>query len=147
MKTLHNILQPVLNDIRAGQKTNEISELWGASKALFLFGLQHETRQPVVIVTATEEDAETLAEDLRFFLGKKNLFTTDAGSETRMEPLPESSFPQGAPIDQKFPSSLPGACFPLRRTHLTAALWASACAFCISWSPAYREFTSCRLSP
>ncbi len=66
--TLHDIIRPVLSDIQAGHKTIEVSELWGASKALFLFGLQKESRRPVMIVTATEEDAETLAEDLRFFI-------------------------------------------------------------------------------
>ena len=45
MKNLRDILLPVVSEIRAGKKTVEVSELWGASKALFLFGLQQETQQ------------------------------------------------------------------------------------------------------
>jgi transcription-repair coupling factor (superfamily II helicase) len=88
MKTLRDILLPVINDIRAGQKTCEVSELWGASKALFLSSLQYESRCPVIIVTATEEEAETLAEDLRFFSGKRGLFSADDedGSEIFLFP-------------------------------------------------------------
>ena len=68
MKTLHDIIQPVLSKIQAGQKTVEVSELWGASKAFFLFGLSTEVRFPVIVVTASEEEAEALAEDLSFFV-------------------------------------------------------------------------------
>ncbi|MCK9418277.1 MAG: transcription-repair coupling factor [Nitrospirae bacterium] len=94
MKTLRDIIQPVLCDIQAGHKTVEVSELWGAAKAFFLFGLQHESRRPVIIVTATEEEAETLAEDLRFFSGQKNLFTTEAAEGTTpLENPPVSPFP------------------------------------------------------
>jgi transcription-repair coupling factor (superfamily II helicase) len=67
MKNLHDILMPVIHDIREGRKSIEVSELWGASKALFLFALEHEERRPLIVVTATEEEAEILAEDLRFF--------------------------------------------------------------------------------
>jgi len=58
---------PVVNDIQAEQKRTEVSELWGASKALFLFSLQRLTGRPIVIVTANEEEAVTVAEDLVFF--------------------------------------------------------------------------------
>ena len=68
MKTLHDIIQPVLSIIQTGQKTVEVSELWGASKAFFLFGLSAEARCPVIVVTASEEEAEALAEDLGFFV-------------------------------------------------------------------------------
>ncbi len=68
MKTLHDIIQPVLSTIQTGQKTVEVSELWGASKAFFLFGLCAEARCPVIVVTASEEEAEALAEDLSFFV-------------------------------------------------------------------------------
>jgi transcription-repair coupling factor (superfamily II helicase) len=68
MKTLSDIIRPVLSDIQAGHKTVEVSELWGAAKALFLFGLNDEARCPVIVVTASEEEAEALAEDLGFFV-------------------------------------------------------------------------------
>jgi transcription-repair coupling factor (superfamily II helicase) len=74
MKSLHDIILPVIKDIQSGKKTIEVSELWGASKALFLSGLQRESKRPVVVVTATEEEAGALIEDLRFFGGIKNLF-------------------------------------------------------------------------
>ncbi len=99
MKTLHDIIQPVLSDIQAGQKTVEVSELWGASKAFFLFGLSAEAGCPVIVVTAGEEEAEALAEDLRFFLGKQNLFTPeDTERETRIENPPVSPFSEGGAI-------------------------------------------------
>jgi len=67
MKSLHNIILPVLADIKAGKKTIEVSELWGGSKALFLSGLVQSSGRPIIVVTASEDDAEALAEDLRFF--------------------------------------------------------------------------------
>jgi len=77
MKSLHDILLPALNDIQSGKKTVEVSELWGASRALFLVGLWRESNRPVVIVTATEEEATTLSEDLRFFNAHKSIFATE----------------------------------------------------------------------
>ena len=47
-----------------------MSELWGASKALFLFGLRKEARRPLIIITANEDAAETIAGDLRFTIQK-----------------------------------------------------------------------------
>jgi transcription-repair coupling factor (superfamily II helicase) len=100
MKTLHDIIQPVLSDLQTGHKTVEVSELWGASKALLLSGLLHESRRPIIIVTSTEEEAETLVEDLRFFSGQKNLFTTeDAEGTTPIENLPIYPFSKGGKIN------------------------------------------------
>lgn len=80
MKTLHDIILPILTDLQSGKKAINVSELWGAAKALFLFGLQRESQRPLLIITATEEEAVTLVEDLRFFKGAKNLFTApDSG--------------------------------------------------------------------
>jgi hypothetical protein len=62
MKNLHNILFPVLDDIKAERKNIEVSELWGASKALFLCGLRQETGRPLIIVTASEDTAASLLE-------------------------------------------------------------------------------------
>ncbi len=67
MKKLADIIQPVVNDIQAEQKKTEVSELWGASKALFLFSLHRLTGRPVVIVTANEEEAAAVMDDLVFF--------------------------------------------------------------------------------
>ncbi len=77
MKNLHDILLPVINDIRAGQKATEVSELWGASKALFLSALWRESNRPLVVVTSTEDEAEALVEDLRFFGAHKTAFATE----------------------------------------------------------------------
>ena len=82
MKTLRDIIQPVLSDIQAGNKTVEVSELWGAAKALFLFGLSDEARRPVIVVTASEEEAEALAEDLSFFV---HTMPWDRAGERKME--------------------------------------------------------------
>ncbi|HYA88302.1 MAG TPA: transcription-repair coupling factor [Nitrospirota bacterium] len=68
MNNLHEIILPVLNDIQAGEETIEVSELWGASKALFLFGLRRELDRPVIVITASEDAAEALVDDLHFFL-------------------------------------------------------------------------------
>ncbi len=77
MKSLRQVILPVLGDIQAGKKTVEVSELWGASKALFLFGLLKEARRTIMVITDTEDAAETLVEDLKFFAEMKNLFTTE----------------------------------------------------------------------
>jgi transcription-repair coupling factor (superfamily II helicase) len=82
MKTLRDIIRPVLSDIQAGHKTVEVSELWGAAKALFLFGLSDEARRPVIVVTASEEEAEALAEDLRFFVYTHTMTGDQAGERT-----------------------------------------------------------------
>jgi transcription-repair coupling factor (superfamily II helicase) len=82
MKTLRDIIQPMLSDIQAGNKTAEVSELWGAAKALFLFGLSDEARRPLIVVTASEEEAEALAEDLSFFV---HTMPWDQAGERKME--------------------------------------------------------------
>jgi transcription-repair coupling factor (superfamily II helicase) len=79
MKSLRDIILPVIDDLRTGKKSIEVSELWGASKALFLFGLQHEAGRPLIVVTASQEAAEALAEDLAFFMLK--LPPGEAGNE------------------------------------------------------------------
>jgi transcription-repair coupling factor (superfamily II helicase) len=83
MKSIRDIILPVISDVRAGKKVIEASELWGASRALFLSGLQREATVPLIVVTATEDEAGALAEDLRFFAGKKNLF---AGGDKEKKP-------------------------------------------------------------
>jgi transcription-repair coupling factor (superfamily II helicase) len=77
MKSVRDMLLPILGEIRAGRKTIEVSELWGASKALFLSGLQRGTGRPLVVVTAAEEEAETLLEDLRFFMSTASVAETE----------------------------------------------------------------------
>ncbi len=85
MKTLHDILLPIISDIRAGQKTIEVSELWGASKALFLSGLRRESGRPLVVVTASEEEAASLVDDLRFFADKKFFLTTECAENAEKD--------------------------------------------------------------
>jgi len=68
MSEVHDILLPIISEIKAGGKTIEVSELWGASKALFLSSLHRESERPLMVVTSSEEEAETLCEDLRFFM-------------------------------------------------------------------------------
>ena len=79
MKSLRDIILPLIDDLRTGKKSIEVSELWGASKALFLFGLQREAGRPLIVVTASQEAAEALAEDLAFFTQK--LSPEEAGNE------------------------------------------------------------------
>jgi transcription-repair coupling factor (superfamily II helicase) len=87
MKNLHNILFPVLDDIKAERKNIEVSELWGASKALFLCGLRQETGRPLIIVTASEDTAASLLEDLAFFIEKMPPEEADTGKiEIRLFP-------------------------------------------------------------
>jgi len=80
MNTLHNIIKPLCDDLTSGRQIIEISELWGASKALFLFGLRTEAKRPVIVVTASEDSTEALAEDLRFFIHKMPHDAAGAGS-------------------------------------------------------------------
>jgi transcription-repair coupling factor (superfamily II helicase) len=67
MKQLQEMLRSLLDELRSGRKTVELSELWGGSKALLLSELFRESKRPLLIVTASEEDANLLADDLRFF--------------------------------------------------------------------------------
>ena len=78
MTSLRDILLPIIGEIKAGRKTLEVSELWGASKALFLSGLQHEWGRPLVVVTSTEEEAAILIEDLTFFVSTLRMDGTEA---------------------------------------------------------------------
>ncbi len=78
MKSVRDILLPIIGEIKANRKTIEVSELWGASKALFLSGLQRESGRPLVVVTSTEEEAATLLEDLRFFMSTIKMAGTEA---------------------------------------------------------------------
>ncbi len=79
MKSLHDIVQPVISDIRAGRKRTEVSELWGASKALFLLGLRRELGRSVIVITASDDAAEALVTDLKFLIQKMPL--DEAGGE------------------------------------------------------------------
>jgi transcription-repair coupling factor (superfamily II helicase) len=67
MKQLHDILRLPFEKLRSGVTNIEISELWGGSRALFLFQLFRESKRPLLIITANEEEATALADDLRFF--------------------------------------------------------------------------------
>ncbi len=87
MKNLHEILLPVLDDIQAGRKNIEVSELWGASKALFLFGLRRELDRPVIVITASEDTAEALVDDLNFFQ-QKSLHSEADGRAPEIHVLP-----------------------------------------------------------
>ncbi|HTF99951.1 MAG TPA: transcription-repair coupling factor [Nitrospirota bacterium] len=81
MKTTSHIIRPVLDDIQSGKKQIEVSELWGGAKALFLFGMAREAAGPIIVVTPAEESAESLAEDLSFFLQKTPAEEHGAGGE------------------------------------------------------------------
>jgi transcription-repair coupling factor (superfamily II helicase) len=81
MKSLREIIQPVISDVQAGKKIIEVSELWGASKALFSFALGRELGSPLVIATATEDEATAIVDDLRFFAGRKDLVAASGEQE------------------------------------------------------------------
>ena len=85
MTNLRENLLPVIRDIQSGQKTIEVCELWGASKALFLFSLRREVRRPVLVVTASEDTAIALVEDLRFFAGGKGIFPAEDNAAEEAE--------------------------------------------------------------
>ena len=82
---LSEIIQPIISDIQKGKKTIEVSELWGASKALFLFALMQALDRPLLIVTATEDEAEALVEDLYFFVGKQELINASTAVRGSIE--------------------------------------------------------------
>ena len=67
MKSINELIAPLLENIRSGKKNSEVAELWGGARALFLNALFREAGRHLLVVTATPEEAETLAEDLRFF--------------------------------------------------------------------------------
>ena len=78
MKQLQEILHRRLGELRPGRKALEFSELWGGSKALLLLELFRGSGRPLLIVTATEEEADLLADDLRFFADKQAPLTAEA---------------------------------------------------------------------
>jgi transcription-repair coupling factor (superfamily II helicase) len=78
MKSVSDILLPIIGEIKTNRKTIEVSELWGASKALFLSGLHRESGRPLVVVTSTEEESAILLEDLRFFMSTIRMIGTEA---------------------------------------------------------------------
>jgi transcription-repair coupling factor (superfamily II helicase) len=82
MKSINDIVQPVINEIQAGRKLIEVSELWGASKALFLFGLCRSAARPIIVVAPSEEAGEALASDLRFFAETRGLANPDRPPQT-----------------------------------------------------------------
>ncbi len=86
MTNLHDMLLPLVNEIRAGKRSTEVSELWGASKALFLFGMQQESQRPLIVVTATGEEAETLVSDLEFFV--RTIFAKEGQSLPELRAFP-----------------------------------------------------------
>ena len=101
MSILQPLLNPIIDTITRGQQPLEIGELSGATKALLLFGLWQETGRPLLIVTATENEAETLLEDLRFFSSNRHLLAiNDAHSgEVRSNEPASPTIHQGMPSD------------------------------------------------
>jgi transcription-repair coupling factor (superfamily II helicase) len=70
MNKIREIIAPLLTQIARGPGRSEACELWGASRGLLLCGLRGETNRPVLAITATDDEAESLAEDVRFFISK-----------------------------------------------------------------------------
>lgn len=62
------IIRTVVKDIEAGGESTEICELWGSSLSFFLLALQNEVVRPLVVVVATDEEALSIVDDLRFFI-------------------------------------------------------------------------------
>ncbi|HWR72006.1 MAG TPA: hypothetical protein VN604_02445, partial [Nitrospirota bacterium] len=79
---MNDILLPVLNRIEARCGSVEVCELWGSSKALFLLALQRASRRPLMIVTASDEDATAIVDDLQFFSSAAPFFSGSAEPPT-----------------------------------------------------------------
>ncbi len=56
-----------------GDEVITLGHLAGASKALFLASVCHQLRRPLLVVTSTATEAESLAHDLRFFTSSAEL--------------------------------------------------------------------------
>ena len=84
MEQLLDILRLPLEKLSSGTANIEISELWGGSRALFLFQLFRESKRPLLIITANEEESSALAEDLRFFA---DTLTAPEGTSSKPEIL------------------------------------------------------------
>jgi transcription-repair coupling factor (superfamily II helicase) len=67
MKSIKELLQPVLQDLQSGRKEIEVAELWGGARSLFLLELFEESGKHLLVITATEDEAEALTEDINFF--------------------------------------------------------------------------------
>ncbi len=77
MNVFDDILRPALERTGAGTSRIEIAELWGGSRALYLASLFRRSGRHLLVVTAGDEDAETLVQDLQFFLGRTRFFGVD----------------------------------------------------------------------
>lgn len=64
---IQELLLPIIGALSPNRKI-EIAELWPGSRALFLSVLRSETKRPIVLITATDDDAMRLADDIRFFM-------------------------------------------------------------------------------
>ncbi len=73
MKSIKEIVSPVLENIRSGKKTTEVAELWGGARALFLHELFRASGRHLLVVTASADEAEALTDDLRFFAERLGL--------------------------------------------------------------------------
>lgn len=63
MIATQEVFLPVIDAIKRGEKRLKIQGLTGSSKALFLSQIP----KPLVVITSSQEEAERLYEDLRFF--------------------------------------------------------------------------------
>src|SRR5574340_1261471 len=109
MNQLQEILHQPLQKLLSDTKTIELSELWGGSRGLMLLQLFRETNRHLLVVTANEEDADTLAADLRFLAravpGASNKQNTVLAANAQQPNTPHLASPyQGEEDIVVFPS-------------------------------------------
>ncbi|MFA5072851.1 MAG: transcription-repair coupling factor [Nitrospirota bacterium] len=87
MKNLQDLISPILQALE-GKKSVEISELWGATKALFLSEILSETHRPIIVLTATDAEASAVLNDLRFFRTHQPFFKSEIDQNKILFPEP-----------------------------------------------------------
>ncbi len=78
------VFDGALKAVERGEKEIRITGLWGSSRALFLWAASRRLKAPILVLTPTEKDAQSLACDLGFF------FSSCTGSAG---PAPHAFFP------------------------------------------------------
>lgn len=74
---MKGIIRTIIRDLTNNKGPKEVAELTGGAGALFLSCLGQELNRPIIIITPTPENAESLLQDLNFF-AKQSSRDTDS---------------------------------------------------------------------
>jgi transcription-repair coupling factor (superfamily II helicase) len=85
------IFKDVLRRVEQGSSSTHISGLSGSQKSLFISGLFRHARSTIFVVTATQQDAESLSGDIATLIGPERVFVFPAVDVMPYEETPMSA--------------------------------------------------------